>query len=82
MGWTEQQKYKMEEIAGEINCPNDFRCFKSEPEELLKARKIGINGYLDCPEEESKECKLSVPLGKRYLCKCPVRVYIAQNIES
>ena len=80
MEWTTQQKQKMEEIASEIDCPKDFICFKSEPEELHRARSIGIEGYLNCLEDNSQECEFALPFGEGYLCKCPVRVYIAQNI--
>lgn len=82
MEWTEQQKKEMEEIVDEVDCPNDFKCFKLEPEEILKARNIGIEGYLDCSEDKPQECEFALPFGEKYICKCPVRVYIAQNTES
>ena len=80
MEWTKEQKHQMEEIASETNCPNDFRCFKSEPEELRRARNMGIEGYLNCLEQKPEKCEFSLPFGEGYLCKCPVRVYIAENI--
>lgn len=78
MEWTEQQKQQIEEIASEIDCPRDFKCFKTEPEEFHKALSIGIEGYLSCMEPQ--DCEFALPFGESHLCKCPVRVYIAQNI--
>jgi len=78
MEWTTEQMQQMEEIASEINCPKDFKCFKDEPEEFRQTRNIGIEGYPNCTEPQ--ECEFALPFGEGYLCKCPVRVYIAQNI--
>ena len=77
-----EQDYKkqLEEIIDGLKCPKDFICYQSGFASLCKAQDIGMETFLDCLDEKSHECKFSVPTGKYYICKCPLRVYIAKNL--
>ena len=68
-------------IIGEMKCPKDFRCYKSGFKELCKARDFGIENYLECLEEKPEECSFAMPFGILYVCKCPLRFYLAKNYK-
>ena len=75
-----EQKHKdaIEQIMREMECPKDFQCYRSEFVKLCKA-KIFLSGYADCLEENSELCKFSVPFGEGLFCRCPLRVYVAEQ---
>lgn len=78
----EKHKKEIEKIIDGITCPKDFICYKSEFKNLGKARDIGIKSYVECLEKNPEDCVFSLSFGHSYLCKCPLRVYIAKNLEK
>jgi len=75
-------KKEVEEIIGRLQCPKDFECYKSGFENLCKARDFGAERYLECLKKEPRECKFAVPFGYGFLCKCPLRIYIATKLKK
>lgn len=75
-----EQKHKeaIEKIMTEMDCPKDFQCYKSGFAKLCKAKRF-LAGYADCLEENSQLCRFSVPSGDGLFCRCPLRVYVAEN---
>jgi len=76
-----EEKKKIEEIMGEMSCPKSFQCAESGFEMLCKAKDRGIEGYLDCLDENFYRCSFAVPFGKGYVCKCPLRVYLSKELK-
>lgn len=77
----EKHKKEIEKIIGGMKCPRDFKCYKSGFKDLGKAKDIGVEGYVECLEDNSAACVFSVPFGHTFLCKCPLRIYIAKELE-
>jgi hypothetical protein len=79
-----QRDYKkeLEKIIDDLQCPKDFKCYKSGFENLCKATDIGLESYLRCLEEDSYACKFSLSFGNAYLCQCPLRVYISKKLKE
>jgi hypothetical protein len=77
----EDDKKKIEEIIGGMQCPADFKCYKSELENVCKAQDIGLKECLACLEEDPRGCKFALPFGKTYLCRCPLRIYLAKELK-
>lgn len=77
----EDYKRKIEEIIGSMQCQADFKCYKSELEDVCKAKDIGLKECLDCLEDAPLNCKFSLPFGQAYLCRCPLRVYIVKELK-
>ena len=77
------EKYKVQakKIMGEINCSKGFKCYESGFKTLCKAKDIGIDSFLECLEMRPNECKFSFPFGLMYLCKCPLRIYVAKKMN-
>jgi len=73
-------KREIEEIIGGMKCPKDFKCYKLGLESLCKAKDIGVKSYLKCLEKNPQDCKFSFSFWNSSLCKCPLRVYIAEKL--
>ena len=71
-------KEKIKEILGDLKCAKLLKCVDSGLEELCKAQSIGSDEFMICLEE-GPECSFTLPFGKGYMCKCPVRIYIYKN---
>lgn len=73
-------KREIEEIIGGMTCPKDFLCYKSGLDSLCKTTYFGLDKYLECLEENPTECKFSLLNEDKYICQCPLRVYIAEKL--
>jgi hypothetical protein len=78
----EKHKKEIEKIIARFKCPKDFECYKSGFKNLCKAKDIGLEKYLECLKKDPGDCVFSLSFGYSYLCKCPLRVYIAKNLKK
>jgi hypothetical protein len=76
-----QRKPKLEEIIGGLQCPINFRCYKSKYKDLCKAQDIGMESFLVCLDKNPPKCNFSFSFGFKYFCKCPLRVFIAKEFK-
>ncbi len=82
MELDEKQRKQIEEIISRIQCQKDFECYKSGFSKMGKVRDIGIKNFVECLEDNPAACNYSMAFGNGYFCKCPVRIYIAKNLEK
>ena len=73
---------EIEELIGQMQCPKDFKCYKSGFDVLCKAKDVGTKSLLLlCLEENMLQYKfLNVERG--YICECPLRNYIAKQLKK
>ena len=79
MEFSPQATSEIEEIADRIDCPFDFRCYKSGLEDLCGSPMIDSGKLVGCRHEDAEACPFSVSFGSDLLCACPLRLYIATN---
>ena len=81
-----EYKKEIEEIIDGLSCPKGFKCYQSGYERLCQARRSddGTVSYLECLEGTSQDCIFSkyVSMGDFYVCSCPLRIYIANELEQ
>ena len=75
----ERTRETIETIIAGMSCPKDFKCYRSNLARLCKAKDLGLESFLECLEDNPRDCKFSVAFGDGYYCRCPVRVYIAKK---
>ena len=79
----EQTSFKaLREISKDIHCSKKLICLTSELKNLCKAEDIGIKDIIKCLYETPQSCDFVIPFGSGFYCKCPVRVYIAKNLNK
>ena len=64
------QYRKIEDV---VKCPKDLSCYKTN--------HIGSDNLLECLSENPQKSVFSSCHMHRYLCKCPVRIYIAEHFR-
>jgi len=74
-----EDRQKIDELIGRSECPKHFKCAESGFQELCKAVDVGHKDLLVCLEGQAGACHFSVPRGQEFLCRCPIRVYIAKH---
>ena len=77
---TQEHKTQIEEIISGMECPKDFKCYKSGFEDLSKIEIFRDGELVECLEKHSQLCKFSFNFKYGYFCKCPLRRYIAKNL--
>ncbi len=77
----EEYRKKIEELIGQMQCPKDFKCAESGFENLCKARDLGLESYLECLEDNPSRCLFAQSFGNKYYCRCPLRVYLAKQLN-
>lgn len=78
----EKIRKKVESIIGQMSCPKDFKCAKSDFKYLCLAKDIGLKSHLLCLERAPFKCHFSLEMEKKYYCACPLRIYLAQHYEN
>jgi hypothetical protein len=77
-----QVSKEIKKIIGHMQCPKDFKCASSGFKKLCLARDCGMDHYLECHEDNPFACKFVILFGEQYFCQCPLRVYIAKQLEK
>jgi len=77
----QKTKEDIEKIISGMECAKGFKCNQSGFNNLCHAKDIGIDSFVECLETETKGCQFSFPFGMSHLCKCPLRVYIANEMN-
>ena len=73
---------RISEIIDGLECPKDFQCCQAGFEKLCKARYIGVEGFLECLEENPAECKFAANYHDQFfLYQCPLRIFIAEKFK-
>jgi len=75
-------KKQIEEILSGMQCQKDFACYRSAFKKLCHAKDIGIEKFVECLEKIPQDCKFAFPFASTHLCKCPVRVFIAKELNK
>jgi hypothetical protein len=76
------EKNKLEEIIDDLECPEDFKCYKSNFNDLCEMEDLGMDSFVLCLDKKSKWCTFSISFGDSKYCKCPLRVYIAKELKK
>lgn len=81
----EEDRKKIQEIIDSMQCPKNFRCAESGFENLCRAKDFGDEQRLHCLEGTSEPCSFAVSYDfgiKILFCQCPLRVYLAKNLNK
>ena len=83
---TDEQREKIEELSRGMKCSFAFECYKSELELLCDVAIDGSGDILWCKgrygEEDKSYCSFKLSYGDGFLCRCPIRKYIAQEFDK
>jgi hypothetical protein len=78
----EGARKKIEKLIAGMSCPKDFKCYRSNLADLCKAKDIGLESFLECLEDNPRNCEFSISYGGGHFCRCPLRVYIAKRLSE
>jgi hypothetical protein len=76
---NEMDKRAVDEMKANVQCGKDFQCLENDFENLCKARDMGLEGYVECIDDEGLGCHFSLPFGNSFFCSCPIRVYLIKK---
>ena len=72
---------RVEALRAEMRCSKDFQCVESGFAELCKAQDIGLDSHLECLDPGADACLFSAVVESRHLCQCPLRVFLAKQLQ-
>ena len=78
----EEDRKRIKDIIGQMQCPKNFKCANSGFDNLCRARDFGLENYLECLEANPSECRFALPFGSTHFCQCPLRVYVSKKIKK
>ena len=76
-----EDRKKIEEIMGEMSCPESFICAESGFEKLCKAKDTNMKTQVECLDDNPRRCTFALSFGDGHLCKCPLRVYLSKELK-
>jgi hypothetical protein len=77
-----QPLVKIKEIVGGITCPKGFLCATLESDPFFKTEDSGVTSLLVCVEKKMRACTFARTSGERFLCKCPLRLYLNSELKK
>ena len=76
------EEIPLEKLVGGIECPKNFKCTRFSFADLCKANDIGKDSCLECLERNPQDCPFMIDVVSARLCSCPLRIYIAKNLNK
>ena len=77
-----QPLVNIKEIIGGITCPKDFLCSTRKSDPVFETEESGVASLLVCLEEKMHACTFAHSAGDRFLCKCPLRIYLKGELRK
>ena len=74
-----QENNLIEKLETKFHCPKDFKCYRSRFAGLCNAKVLNSGKYLECIDDDAPNCIFSLLQNNLYLCKCPLRIYLAKE---
>ncbi len=78
---SNEQIREIERIMDSMKCLKGFICYKSGFEQLCKVKNVGEGGIIECSPENQGPCTYRFTFTGKIFCKCPLRHYIARNLN-
>jgi hypothetical protein len=77
----EEQKSQLEQILGGMRCPKDSPCYRQGLECVGRGKDTHADGYVECLAENRHDCPFLLSVSAARLCRCPLRIYVAENLK-
>ena len=77
----EEDRRKIKELLGTLECPKGFNCAASGFRYLCEAKMNETHCHLICHEDDQKKCGFANPNEDGFECDCPLRRYIAEKLD-
>jgi len=73
---------RINEIKKTMDCSKNFVCEESDFKDICRVEDIGAESFLYCKELIASNCTFRKQFADRYVCKCPIRLLVAKEIEA
>ncbi len=78
---TADERQKLEELKSQIPCAKHFTCVEAALAELCNGEYHADLDLLECLEKTDPPCTFARAFGCTSVCLCPLRKYIARNLN-
>lgn len=78
---SNEQIREIERIMDSMKCSKGFICYTSGFKDLCKVKKVGEGKIIECSPENKDPCTYRFTFTGKIFCKCPLRHYIAKNLN-
>jgi hypothetical protein len=77
-----QQQVEAEHLISHLRCSRALACRQAVAAHLHEKGNGPLHGLCPCLRSDAGSCPHSLFFGMRYLCKCPIRTYLAEILED
>lgn len=77
-----EERRQFETMRVQVACDKHFTCVQSPLGDLCKGTYHTDLDILECLEKSPIPCKFARPFGCTVVCICPMRKFIAQNLDK
>ncbi|MHC4477002.1 MAG: hypothetical protein ACYTEL_15255 [Planctomycetota bacterium] len=79
---AETSRSQIEDVMSEVGCQKDFGCYRSGFETVCRVRNHGPGEFLECLDEDARNCQFSLFFGDAVSCLCPVRIFVTTELNK
>lgn len=76
----QQLAKQLEELREQVSCKNKYRCLKDVFFNSCAHKCYALSDTMPCYSDCSEDCTDKNSFASAYICKCPLRKFIAINI--
>jgi hypothetical protein len=78
---AEANESQIRDVMSCVDCEKDFGCYESDFAEVCKVKNRGPEKFLECLEKNAQSCQFALSFGNVSSCLCPVRIYMATELN-
>ena len=79
---NEGMRQEFHHLINESNCTKNYLCIFETGNDLCEARYHVSADLLECIYKQKCSCEHSIEVNSTYICKCPLRAFIAINLKE
>jgi len=76
-----QPLLKIREMVGGLSCQKDFSCVTQKSDYPGEPAEGGLGALFTCLGKKVQVCTFADTSGERFLCKCPLRLYLRKELQ-
>ena len=78
----EDLQQELDCLKEKTSCSKNYRCISDTIQDLCDAKFHALANLLECIDHQKTSCQHSIKVSSIYICNCPLRKFLALNLEE
>ena len=79
---NKEMRQEFHHLINESNCTKNYLCIFETGDDLGEVKYHVSSDLLECIYKQKCSCEHSIEVNSTYICKCPLRAFLAINLKE